>query len=95
MEHEISFLTSGPVYFLDGWITCNFTSFLQYFRHQDDRGGGGGGGGGGDNERLCSMKLGLQKKNPPPTGIEAGTAFLFPLFLYFWIITAKVPKYLG
>ena len=71
-------------------MICNFTSFLQYSRHQDYLGGGRG------NERLGSMKLGLQKKKyPPPTGIEAGTAFLFPLFYIFWIITANVPKYLG
>ena len=72
-----------------------FYVLFTVFQASGRSGGGEGGAGGGDNERLCSMKLGLQKKNPPPTGIEAGTAFLFPLFLYFWIITAKVPKYLG
>ena len=37
----------------DGWMTCDFTSFLTVFRsYQDD--------GLVDNERLCAMELRLR-----------------------------------
>ena len=51
---------------MDGWMDCNFTSFLTVFQLYQDSGGGGGGGGGDGNEKLCAKEPHWQLDRFPP-----------------------------